>query len=91
MSLLEITIMLIVVAFALIFIGVALLIVDGLKNSEKDSKVKGGGVIVIGPIPIVIGTSEKASKVLIILAIILTLVTLITFLITTGLIRIRGP
>ncbi|MEM4502715.1 MAG: hypothetical protein QXV42_04635 [Ignisphaera sp.] len=41
MSLLEITIMLIVVAFALIFIGVALLIVDSLKNSEKDSKVKG--------------------------------------------------
>lgn len=43
----------------------------------KEKKVKGGGVILIGPIPIVFGTDKKYVVLLMILAIVLMLLMLI--------------
>jgi uncharacterized protein (TIGR00304 family) len=54
-----------------------MIFLGSLKGGE--SKVEGGGVIIIGPIPIVIGTSERISKMLIVLAIVLTVVSVIVF------------
>ena len=42
--------------------------------------VEGGGVIIIGPIPIAFGTSKKITGILLILAIILFLLTVISFI-----------
>jgi uncharacterized protein (TIGR00304 family) len=60
-----------------------------LKETEHgEKKVEGGGVLIIGPLPIIIGTSERITKALIILALVLLifslLVLLLVFLIFTG-------
>jgi len=46
---------------------------------RKKTSVKGGGVVLIGPIPIVFGSNWKIVIVLMIVAIILILVTFFTF------------
>lgn len=90
MDVVGVAVLLIAIAFILISIGMLLVIIGNLKSSEKSSRIEGGGVIVVGPIPIVIGTSERASKALMVLAIVLTLVALIVFLTVTGYLRIGG-
>lgn len=66
----------------LLFFGLAL-IVGGfllffitLLRQSKNYKFEGGGVLIVGPIPIVFGTSQKVSAALTALAIALTLVVL---------------
>ena len=46
---------------------------------EKKTSVKGGGVVLIGPIPIVFGSNWKITLVMMIVAIILILVFFFTF------------
>lgn len=73
-----------------IMVGFLLLILGSLKQGK--SKIEGGGVVIIGPLPIVIGTSEKAAKILLVLAILLTTLALILYLVSSGvigLIRLR--
>jgi uncharacterized protein (TIGR00304 family) len=56
-----------------------------LKETEHgEKKVEGGGVLIIGPLPIIIGTSERITKALIILALVLLIFSLLVFLIFTG-------
>jgi uncharacterized protein (TIGR00304 family) len=82
------TTLLILVAFTLIIIGVLLLVLSALRESERgEKKVEAGGVFIIGPVPIVIGTSERVAKVLMILAIVLLLLSLLVFLVFTGYLR----
>jgi uncharacterized protein (TIGR00304 family) len=64
---------------ALVVGGVSLLLA-ALLSRGKDRGLEGGGVLIIGPIPIVFGTSQKASTILLILAITLTLIVLATFI-----------
>jgi len=56
---------------------------SGFENEErptqKKTSVKGGGVVLIGPIPIVFGTNWKIALVMMIVAIILILVTFFVF------------
>jgi uncharacterized protein (TIGR00304 family) len=53
---------------------------SGAEGNEKaGSKVKGGGVIMVGPIPIIFGTDQRSSKIVIILAIILMILTYLLF------------
>ena len=49
------------------------------RNEKAGSKVKGGGVILIGPIPIIFGTDRRSAGTVIILAIILMLLTYLLF------------
>ena len=46
---------------------------------EKKTSIKGGGVVLIGPIPIVFGSSWKIALVMMIIAIIIILVSLLFF------------
>jgi len=62
---------LVTVGFALILIGVALIVFGGLLYALRGGKGEVGGVILIGPIPIVFGTSSDAVKVAVVGAIIL--------------------
>ncbi len=65
--------------FALIFMGILLVFLGATKEATREAaagktEVRGGGVIMIGPIPIVFGTDAETAKTLIILVIVLILV-----------------
>jgi uncharacterized protein (TIGR00304 family) len=49
---------------------------DPSKEDEKHDQVRGGGVILIGPIPIVFGSDAKWASVAVVLAIVLIIVIL---------------
>ncbi len=78
-----------IVAGILLIIFGFFLITFGMMRSSRESeerdaeqeigekKVKGGGVILIGPIPIVFGTDKKYALILMILAIVLMLLAII--------------
>jgi len=59
---------LIFVGILVIVIAVVLLAVSGGKNG----KVKGGGAIIIGPVPIIFGTDKKSLKTVLLLSLALT-------------------
>ena len=62
---------------ALVFLGVILSSIRRVR--EVDTKVGGGGVVLIGPIPIVFGTSSKWVVVALVLVILLMLLSLIFY------------
>ncbi len=70
---------LIVIGILLITLGLLLIISGTMRAKESDGKemtqekIKGGGVILIGPVPIVFGTDKRYAFLLIILAIVLML------------------
>ncbi len=74
-------ILLIMLGFFLITFG---MMRSAQENEERDAgqqirekRVKGGGVILIGPIPIVFGTDKKYALILMALAIVLILLVII--------------
>lgn len=74
-------ILLIILGFFLITFG---MMRSARESEERDTgqetgkkRVKGGGVILIGPIPIVFGTDKKYALILMILAIVLMLLAII--------------
>jgi uncharacterized protein (TIGR00304 family) len=69
-----------VLAFAgMLIITVATTLILLSKN-RKTGKVKGGGAIIIGPIPIVFGTDKESLKTVLLLSIILTALLIILIL-----------
>lgn len=56
---------LILLGFLMIFIGIL------LSAAQGDGEVEGGGVIMIGPVPIVFGTNRGAATLAMILALLL--------------------
>lgn len=48
-----------------------------VSQETKEEKVKGGGVILIGPVPVVFGTDKKYAMLLMILAIVLMLLAIV--------------
>ena len=62
----------------LVVAGMGLMVVSMLRKGRNEGvKVKGGGVVMVGPIPIIFGSDAKWASVAIALAIILILLTLI--------------
>jgi uncharacterized protein (TIGR00304 family) len=55
-----------VIGLLLAFAAIILMIVSGNKSH---SRVRGGGILFIGPIPIIFGTDRESVKVIILLAI----------------------
>ncbi|MCH4815405.1 MAG: DUF131 domain-containing protein [Saccharolobus sp.] len=68
----------------LIFIGIILLFVgmirEASKSSNRDQKTQVGGVIFIGPIPIVFGSSKGIAKWMLIVAVILFILMVIFYI-----------
>ncbi|NWF87257.1 DUF131 domain-containing protein [Candidatus Bathyarchaeota archaeon] len=62
---------------ALIFAGtltiLAAIILLFISSAKGEGKVKGGGAIIIGPIPIIFGTDKKSLKTVLILSLLLTI------------------
>ncbi len=61
-------VVLIFVGVLIIVIAVILLSISGAKKGE----VKGGGAIIIGPVPIIFGTDKKSLKTVLLLSLALT-------------------
>jgi uncharacterized protein (TIGR00304 family) len=75
---------------ALIFVGVLIIIVAVILLSisgAKKGKVKGGGVIIIGPIPIIFGTDKKSLKTVLLLSLALTVMLVIAMVVYYLLLR----
>ncbi len=71
----------VVIGMVIIFIGFLILFIGMFSSSRKEGNVEAGGVIIIGPVPIVFGSSKNISTLMLILAIILTVIVLITYII----------
>lgn len=69
------------VGMLLIFIG-ALREAARSEEEKREGKAEAGGVVLVGPIPIVFGTSERITKLTLIFAIILTILAIALFVIT---------
>ncbi|KAF5068354.1 TIGR00304 family membrane protein [Methanobacterium aggregans] len=69
-------IVIVLIGMILIFIGTAL---QTTSKSGETGEVKAGGVVMVGPIPIIFGTDKGMVTVTIILAIILMVVSYILF------------
>jgi len=69
-----------VAGITLVFVGIVIIIAAILLLSARSvgkGKVRGGGAIIIGPIPIVFGTDKKSLKTVVLLALVLTIVLLV--------------
>jgi uncharacterized protein (TIGR00304 family) len=70
-----------IVSIVLIAIGVLLIFIDSLRESRReDRRVEAGGVLIIGPLPIVFGTSERVARIVLILAIVLTVLAITMYI-----------
>jgi len=58
---------------------VAISLVSGAK--ESGGEVKGGGVVMIGPIPIIFGSDAKWASIAIVLAIVLLVLSILFYLV----------
>jgi uncharacterized protein (TIGR00304 family) len=78
------------VGIALIFLGIivviAAIVLASVRGARK-GKVKGAGVIMIGPIPIIFGTDKKSVKSVLVLALALTIAVIIAMVVYYWLVR----
>ena len=69
---------------ALIFVGIIIIMVAVLLLSIRSAgkgKVRGGGAVIIGPIPIIFGTDRKSLKTVVLLSLALTILLLVVMVI----------
>jgi uncharacterized protein (TIGR00304 family) len=79
-----------VIGIALVIVGVIVIVTAIILTSlsgAKKGKVRGAGVIMIGPIPIIFGTDKKSVKSVLALALSLTIVVLIITVVYYWLLR----
>ena len=76
-SIAEIGFGLVIFGFILAFIAAILL---AIRSQASGTKTRGGGVLLIGPIPIIFGTDRDSAKTLVVLAIILIAVVVVFML-----------
>jgi uncharacterized protein (TIGR00304 family) len=70
---------LVIAGFVMVFLASILFV---LKSTKTKADAKGGGVVIVGPVPIVFGTDKESVKTLLILAILL-IASLIIFMLLT--------
>lgn len=74
---------LIFIGFVLVFIGIITIMAGVFHEAYQSQKegespdIRGGGIIMIGPIPIIFGSDTPSLKVVIILAIVLIVISFI--------------
>lgn len=68
---------------ALVFVGVLIIIIAVILLSisgAKKGKVKGGGAIIIGPVPIIFGTDKESLKTVLFLSLALTVMLVVAMI-----------
>ena len=76
---------LILLGIVLIFLGMLILMLSLWRAGE--GRAEAGGVVIVGPVPIVFGTSQRVVATVMVLAIVLTVVVLILFLFGLALVK----
>jgi uncharacterized protein (TIGR00304 family) len=74
----------------LIFVGILLIVIAIILVSAsggKKGKVKGGGAIIIGPVPIIFGTDKKSLKTVLLLSLALTVMLVVAMVLYYLLLR----
>jgi len=79
MDVVSLSFLLMGLAFILILLGMFILILQGLREGEK-GRVEGGGVLVIGPFPVVFGTDQRIARDLMIVALIFMIAVVLLFM-----------
>jgi uncharacterized protein (TIGR00304 family) len=70
---------LVTVGVVLLLVGFGIVMAAMFRSGSGDAKVKGGGVVLIGPIPLVFGSDAKWAAVAIVLAIVLVVLSLVSY------------
>ena len=69
---------------ALIFIGILVIVLGtlimALRSGKEDLKIEGGGIVFIGPIPIIWGTTKAITKAMLILALVITVLLIVFYM-----------
>lgn len=65
--------LLIALGMGMIFLGFFLVFIGTLLSAGGEAEVEGGGVIMIGPIPIVFGTSRGATLAMVLAVVLMVL------------------
>ena len=73
-TLLNIGLLLALAGFALAIVAIFVAI---LRSARGAGKVRGGGVVMIGPVPIVFGTDKESARILMLFGIVLMIVLLL--------------
>jgi uncharacterized protein (TIGR00304 family) len=76
---------LILLGIVLIILGMFILMLSLWRAGE--GRGEAGGVVIVGPVPIVFGTSQRMAATVMVLAIVLTVITLLLFLLGLALVR----
>jgi len=76
-SLWNLGVVLVFAGFVLSLVAVVLLVLSGLRKGKVEGRMRGGGVVVIGPFPIVFGTDKESVKILLLLSIVLVALLLV--------------
>ncbi|MEZ0248480.1 MAG: DUF131 domain-containing protein [Thermoproteus sp.] len=79
---------LIALGMGLFLLGIFLMflafLLEARRSAEEKSgerqEAEAGGVIIVGPVPIVFGTNQRIAKIVLVLAIVLTVLVLVLFL-----------
>jgi len=75
---------------ALIFVGILIIVIAVVWLSISGAgkrKVKGGGAVIIGPVPIVFGTDKKSLKTVLLLSLALTVMLVVAMVVYYLLLR----
>ncbi|ABL78899.1 TIGR00304 family membrane protein [Thermofilum pendens] len=58
----QVLIALVAASVVLVLVGFILVALSALRGSPGESKVEAGGVLVVGPIPVIFGSSPEAAR-----------------------------
>ncbi len=83
-------IVLIFIGFIIVVLSLILSYVKPSPAGRGETRVSGGGVIIVGPVPIVFGTDKRAALAAAVIGAILTIIVLLVFLITGGYVQVPG-
>jgi uncharacterized protein (TIGR00304 family) len=75
---------------ALIFVGMLIIVLAVLLLSvlgAKNGKIRGGGAVIIGPVPIIFGTDRKSLKTVLLLSLALTVLLVVAMVVYYLLLR----
>jgi uncharacterized protein (TIGR00304 family) len=67
----------------IVFFGIAIVLIATFLNAKRDgsARVQGGGVVMIGPIPIIFGSDAKWTSIAVALAIVLVILGLLYYVV----------